>query len=79
MGENNKNRKYTKRDLEIEHWRGTVSQSLTDITKAVTETNKRINHFDKKLNNLQIKVAGIGASAAIVVSILIAFLTKWLG
>ena len=76
MDKNNNNKRYTKRDLESERWRGTVSQSLVDITKTVTETNRRLNHFDKRLNKLQIKVAGIGAVAALVVSVLVAFFAK---
>jgi len=78
MDENSKNRRYTKWDLENERWRGKVTESLTNITTTLTETNKKMGRLDKRLSVLQIKVAGIGASAALIVSILIAFLTKWL-
>jgi len=78
MPENNTNKRYTKRDLENERWRGKVTESLTNITTTLTETNKKMGCLDKRLSGLQIKVAGIGASAALIVSILIAFLTKWL-
>ena len=74
--EKNTNQKYTRYNLESERWRGTVSQSLVDITKTVTETNRRLSHFDRRLNKLQIKVAGIGAVAALVVSVLVAFFAK---
>ena len=78
MDKNNKNHKYTWRDLEAERWRGSVTQALADITTVMEETRNRIDCLDKKLSNLRVKVAGIGASAALVVSALIALLKGWL-
>ena len=62
--------------FKIAEWRGYVVRALEDIDKHTIETNKRLNRIEKRLNHLQFKMAGIGGSVAVIITVLLRFLLK---
>ena len=68
---NNNNFKF-----KITEWRGYVVRVIEDIDKHIVENNKRLDRIEKRLNHVQFKMAGIGGSVAVIVSVLLRFLLK---
>ena len=62
--------------FKIAEWRGYVVRALEDIDKHTIETNKRLDRIEKRLNHVQLKMAGVGGSVAIIISVLLRFLLK---
>lgn len=76
MNDNKSEKKFTKHDLEMERWRGEVTQGLKDIVKEQKETNARVCRIEKRLMKAQVKMAGIGATIALIVTIVIILLKE---
>lgn len=62
--------------FKITEWRGYVVRALEDIDKDIDEIKTKLDNLNKRINYLQIKVATIGASVAVLISLLFKFLIK---
>lgn len=76
MNNNKSEKKFTKHDLEMERWRGEVTQGLKDIVDVQKNTNERVCRIEKRLIKAQVKMASIGATIALIVTIVIILLKE---
>ena len=69
---------YTEHDLELARWRGAVTQALKDIHDDIVATNKRMDSIERRLTSAQVKMAGIGGTVALVVTLVVLLLRSLL-
>lgn len=61
-------------NLKQAEWRGYTLKALEDMANETVELKKKIEEIDRKVTNLQLKVATVGSTVALAVSILIKLL-----
>jgi len=54
-------------------WRGYVAKSLEDLDEKVEKLVNKVDIIDSRIWTMQIKVAGIGAISAILVTLVLKF------
>ena len=73
---------YNEYDLKLSEWRGYVVRALEDINKELQEIkcdqkfiDEKIDGVNSKLTGMQLKVAAIGGTTGLIVSLLLFVLT----
>ena len=64
------------REAEGLEWRGYVRRALEGIDKQLCSINKQIQALDKGVNGMKVRVATIGGTVSLVVTILVLLLSK---
>jgi len=63
-------------DLDAAEWRGYVKRALEGIDKQLCSINKQMQALDKGVNGMKVRVATIGGTISLVVTVLILVLTN---
>jgi len=56
--------------LSTAEWKGYVKGSLENIYDDIKEIKKKVDRINQRVTNLQLKMAGIGATVSLIVSLL---------
>ena len=67
---------FTDYDLKLAEWRGYTVRTLVDMNENIKELNIKVDKMNDNLTNLKIKVAMIGGTSGLIVSIIMFLLTK---
>lgn len=66
------------RDIDVATFQGYVTAKLEDIAETTKKTDTKLDTLEKCFSGMKVKVACIGGTISLVVTILILLLTKHL-